>query len=234
MNLNNYKNRHDLLIDWILETVPKGSRILDIGANDGSFCPEVARIATHAAFFAGVDPDSRKLVRHPLLQERYPSTMEEANIPPQSFDCAYTIYVFEHVRDENAFLQAASRALKPGGSLFFITPNGYQYFAVIASTLARLGLQDKVLRMIVPAQQVDAYHYPALYRLNRPAGLRELGRKNGFERCEFRFTEKLAEFACYFPGPLKVFPWLWERMVEMTGKEQLLGNLLGRMIKPQA
>ena len=52
MNLNNYKNRHDLLIDWILETVPKGSRILDIGANDGSFCPEVARIATHAAFFA--------------------------------------------------------------------------------------------------------------------------------------------------------------------------------------
>gem|GEM_PF-6325615 len=36
MHLNNYRNRNEILIDWIIETQPQGSHILDIGANDGS------------------------------------------------------------------------------------------------------------------------------------------------------------------------------------------------------
>jgi hypothetical protein len=45
MYLNNYKNRHELLVDWIIESTPKGYAILDIGANDGSFCPETHRVS---------------------------------------------------------------------------------------------------------------------------------------------------------------------------------------------
>ena len=132
MHLNNYENRHHLLIDWMLETVPFGSSVLDIGANDGSFCPEVSRVAEHAGVFAGVDPDTEKLNRHQLLDQRYPALLEEADIAPGSFDCLYAIYVFEHVQDHHRFLSAASKALKPGG---FITPNGYQYFAFLAKWL---------------------------------------------------------------------------------------------------
>jgi len=231
MNLNNYRDRNEFLIDWVIETVPKGAQILDIGANDGSFCPAVQRIADHAGVYAGVDPDTAKLSRHPLLQARYPATLEDADIPPASFDCAYAIYVFEHVQKERAFLAAASRVLKPGGSLFFITPNGYHYFAMIASALGSLGVQGKVLRLIRPEQLVAQYHYPALYRLNRPDTVEKLGQEYGFERCEFRYSEQFWEFGCYFPGPTKAFPWLWEKMVEITGQEYLLGNLIGRMIK---
>jgi len=56
--------------------------------------------------------------------------LEEADIPENEFDCLYAIYVFEHVQNEHAFLKAAARVLKPGGSLFFITPNGYQIFCL--------------------------------------------------------------------------------------------------------
>src|SRR5262245_22175205 len=114
MHLNNYSNRHDLLIDWMLQAIPPGVRILDVGANDGSFCPEVARMAQHAGVFAGVDPDVAKLAKNSRLKERYPATLEDAEIPPGYFDCLYSIYVFEHIADPDAFLAAAARALRPG------------------------------------------------------------------------------------------------------------------------
>ena len=231
MYLNNYANRHDILIDWMLRVIPAGSRFLDVGANDGSFCPEISRVARHAGVFAGVDPDSVKLARHPLLHKRYPSTLETADLPSESFDCLYAIYVLEHVLDPEAFLAAASRSLKPGGSLFFITPNGNHYFAAIAGALARVGIQAHVLRLVRPKHLIEKYHYPAMYRLNRPASIRKLGKEHGFSEFEFCYSEKFDEFACYFPGPTKALPWLWEKCVEVTGREVLLGNLMGRMIK---
>lgn len=231
MHLNNYQNRHDLLIEWILKSVPVGAAILDIGANDGSFCPEIARIAAHAGIFAGVDPDAEKLSRHPLLQQRFATTLEHSEIPDATFDCAYAIYVLEHVADDRAFLNNVARILKPGGSFFFITPNGDHYFAAIAGTLAKLHLQERVLRVIRPTELVSRYHYPALYRLNRVAKLRKLGREFGLSESEFRYSEKFDEFACYFPGPSKAFPWLWEKFIDFSGQEQLLGNLMGRLVK---
>ena len=231
MYLNNYKNRHELLIDWIIESTPNGASILDIGANDGSFCPEVQRIAAHAGVYAGVDPDVEKLARHPFLQQRFPATLEAADIPPNSFDCVFAIYVLEHVANDEGFMQAVARVLKPGGSFYFITPNGDHYFAAIAGTLARIGMQERVLRLIRPSELVGKYHYPALYRLNTAAKLRRMGATMGLSVAEFRYSERFDEFACYFPGPTKAFPWLWEKMIQASGNERLLGNLMGRITK---
>ena len=231
MLLNNYENRIDLLIDWIVDTLPDNARVLDIGANDGSFCPQVRRIADRAACYAGVDPDAAKLAVHPFLDERYPMMLEEATDLEPNFDCVFAVYVFEHVEDAEAFMHGAARVLRPGGSLFFITPNGDHYFAMIARLLAEAKNQEQVLRLIRPGQLVDAYHYPALYRLNSPKKLRAMATDNGFSEVEFRFSEKLGEFSCYFPGPTKVFPAMWEKMVAWRQADHLLGNLMGRMIK---
>ena len=231
MFLNNYSNRHDLLIDWLLEYLPGRAAVLDIGANDGGFCPEVRRIAKRSSVFAGVDPDTAKLDRHQFLTHRYYGTLENALIPSESFDIAYAIYVLEHVENAVKFIEAVHRVLRPGGSFFFITPNGNHYFAAIAGLLARMNLQGRTLRVIRHAALVDAYHYPALYRLNTPWRLRKLGGKAGFSKFEFQFSERFDEIACYFPGPLKVFPWLWERGVGAAGAEGLLLNLMGRMQK---
>jgi len=234
MQLNNYDHRHNLLIDWIIETLPEQADVLDVGANDGSFCPEVRRVAEKAGSFAGVDPDTAKLERHPLLARRFPGTLEDAGIPDESFDCIYAIYVLEHVEDAEAFIATAGRVLRPGGSFFFITSNGWHYFAAIAGLLAKIGFQERVLRMVRPKELVGRYHYPALYRLNRPGKLMRLGKPHGFSEGEFRYSEKFEEFACYFPGPTKVFPWMWERMAAMVGRERMLGNLMGRLMKRPA
>lgn len=231
MNLNNYSNRHDLLIDWVLEVIPNNACVLDVGANDGSFCPETRRIAEKSEIYAGVDPDSEKLQKHPFLSERFNATLETANIPDRSFHCLLAIYVFEHVAEEREFIRAAGRILRPGGSLFFITPNRLHYFASIASLFATVGIQERILRIIRPKTLVEKYHYPALYRLNSPGKIRKIGSTFGFEKFEFRYSENLEEFSCYFPGPLKAFPLLWQQIVKATRQECMLGNLMGRMIK---
>jgi 2-polyprenyl-3-methyl-5-hydroxy-6-metoxy-1,4-benzoquinol methylase len=231
VDLNNYYDRTDLLIDWVLEVLPNNARVLDVGANDGSFCQQIRRVAEKSAIYAGVDPDSEKLRKHPLLSERFYATLETANIDDCSFDCLLVIYVFEHVAEERDFIRAAGRILRPGGSLFFITPNRLHYFAAIASLFAAIGIQKRILGIIRPKTLVEKYHYPALYRLNTPRKIREIGSAFGFDKFEFRFSENLEEFSCYFPGPLKAFPWLWQQMVKATRQEYLLGNLMGRMIK---
>ena len=230
MLLNNYGDRNTLLIDWMLETVPSGSTFLDVGANDGSYCPQVMRVAAHAGHFAGVDPDVGTLEKNPFIHQRFGSSLEKADIPPRSFDCVYAIYVLEHVKQHVAFMEAVARVLKPGGSFFFITPNGNHYFAGIAGALARIGLQDRVLRLIRPKELVEDYHYPALYKLNRPSSLRRIGERLGLSS-EFRYSECFTEIAGYFPGPLKAFPLAWEKIVAALRAESLLLNLMGRMVK---
>lgn len=230
MRLNNYPSRHDLFVRWIIDSTPPGSSILDVGASDGTFCPEVKHIAAHAARLAGVDPDVAKLRENHLISERYYTALEDAPLPPESFDALYCFFVFEHVADEERFLAAAAHALKPGGSLFFITPNGYHYFSAIASWMERLGLQKRVLGLLTRGEGIE-WHHPAVYRLNSPQAIERVGRKYGFDRFEYHYCERLDEVSGYFPGPTKVFPWLWEKMVSMTGKDNLLVTLFGRLIK---
>ena len=205
--------------------------MLDVGANDGALCPRMHRVAQHAGLLAGVDPDTKMLERNPFISERYFSTLEDAEIHSESFDVLYSFFVFEHVDDEERFIEAASRVLKPGGQLFFITPNGHHYFSIMASSFAKMGIQRRVLGMVKSKELIDSYHYPAVYRLNSPKDIEQVGRKYRFHEFEYRYCEQFNELSTYFPGPTKVFPWLWEWIVKASGKEDLLVNLMGRMVK---
>jgi 2-polyprenyl-3-methyl-5-hydroxy-6-metoxy-1,4-benzoquinol methylase len=232
MYLHNYDSRVRLLVDWITTAVPEGSELLDIGASDGIFTPEVDLLCERGYLIDGVDPDVPALGQNSRLRHRFPGRIEAASLPGEAYDAAFAIYVAEHVEHPDPFLAAAWRTLRPGGSLFLITPNGDHYFAWIARLTERLRLQEKVLRLLRPGELIDRYHHVAFYRMNRPRKLIAMGHSHGFDPVELRFSERVEEFDCYLPGPTKLLARAWEELVRRTGREQLLGNLMARLIKP--
>ncbi len=105
-----------------------GTRMLDVGSNVG--------IMIEAARSVGLDPSGIEL--NPTLadfaRERYPGhtffcgTLEETEIA-EPFDGAYCSEVIEHIPDNNPFVAALARALRPGGVLFLTTPGVHEYVA---------------------------------------------------------------------------------------------------------
>lgn len=64
------------------------------------------------------------------------------------FDVAFSVYVLEDVADPDAFLAACARVLKPGGRLFALTPNKYQYLGLITWGATRVGASEWLLRKL--------------------------------------------------------------------------------------
>ncbi len=105
-----------------------GARMLDVGSNVG--------IMIEAAGGIGLEPSGIEL--NPTLvdfaRERYPAhtfycgTLEETEIA-EPFDGAYCSEVIEHIPDNNPFVAALARALRPGGVLFLTTPGVHEYVA---------------------------------------------------------------------------------------------------------
>jgi SAM-dependent methyltransferase len=74
----------------------------------------------------GVDRDLLEVEVDGLVRERgvlIKSTAETAELPQGSFDLAYGIHVIEHLVDPASVFEKTFRALKPGGIVFFLTPN---------------------------------------------------------------------------------------------------------------
>lgn len=106
-----------------LGTPPKGRHFLDVGAN-GGFMSEAARRAGFEV--TGVEPDGKSLA---YAAEHYPGIrfvqgfLEDADLPPESFDAVYCSEVIEHSGDCNLFVAALARAMKPGAILYLTTPD---------------------------------------------------------------------------------------------------------------
>ncbi|HTH98939.1 MAG TPA: class I SAM-dependent methyltransferase [Stellaceae bacterium] len=100
-----------------------GKSFLDVGAN-GGFMSEAARRAGFEV--TGVEPDGQSVA---YAREHYPGIrflnafIEDAELPPDSFDAVYCSEVIEHSFDVNAFVAAIARAMKPGGIFYVTTPD---------------------------------------------------------------------------------------------------------------
>lgn len=231
MTLNTYNSRHQVLLDWVLSCTPDGASVLDVGCGNGAFCPELACLRERGFRISGVDPDSAKLMQNQHVQCKYVGLLETAAIPAGAFDCLIALFVFEHIDRPSAFLKAAYSALKPGGSLFFITPNARHYFTAFAKLSGRLGLQEAILNRVRPRALAEAYHYPAYYKINAAGVIGAQARQQGFRDVEFRYCEAVSELVCYLPVGFKWIAPAWEVLCRSVLDDSYLLNLMGRMTK---
>lgn len=109
----------------LLERLPAGARVLDIGCGEGY---GVAELAKHASFAAGTDvaPDAVAHAAKKYATANLVFAVSDATRLPfadESFDVVCSLQVIEHFRDTDRHLREVARVLKPGGFHYVTTPN---------------------------------------------------------------------------------------------------------------
>ncbi|ABS62945.1 Methyltransferase type 12 [Parvibaculum lavamentivorans DS-1] len=100
-----------------------GKRFLDVGCNVGTAVEAARRLGLDAH---GIDIGDQSIE---IAREMFPGGHFHAgpieSLPPEwgQFDFVYSAEVIEHLPDANAYFNALSLRIKPGGLLFLTTPD---------------------------------------------------------------------------------------------------------------
>lgn len=236
-NFRHPSERADLMIDLIAEEAARHTRpvkAVDIGCGHGIALDQVATsmMRRFVDEFWGVEPDEHISPPAGVFDNFQHATIEDAQLPPESFDLAYSSLVMEHVQQPVEFFRAVHRALKPGGTYLFLTINGLHYFARSTSLLKSMRLDELTLRLL-RGSAVEEYHYPVAYRCNKPRDIERICRETGFERPEFVFVERHGP-APYFPGPMKLVLHAMTLKRSVVRNPMALLDLIGRVRKPSS
>jgi 2-polyprenyl-6-hydroxyphenyl methylase/3-demethylubiquinone-9 3-methyltransferase len=123
---------------FLLERVPQGARVLDVGCGEGWFTAELARAGARVV---GVDvaaePLRRARARDRELDLRVIPIDGPWQLADASFDVVWAGEVIEHVFDTAAWLSEVRRVLRSGGRLLLSTP------ALGPLALARMALSPR-------------------------------------------------------------------------------------------
>ena len=215
---------------WVAKSTPAQADVLNIGAGrnlSGALTP----VRRRAGRLVGVDPDPT-IWQNRHLDERYQGTVEDfAGEHEAEFDVALCVFVLEHVADPQAFSLACARALRPGGVLFALTVNKYQYFGLTTWATTRLHVNEPLLRRLKGADVVKGYHFPTEYRMNSPAQCSRHLRRAGFRSVEYRMFDKPDLYAWYLPDKLKPLAPAWSRAAYRMNTPWLMGSLSFRAVR---
>jgi 2-polyprenyl-3-methyl-5-hydroxy-6-metoxy-1,4-benzoquinol methylase len=109
---------------WLLEHVPAGARVLDVGCGEGEFAAALHEAgAVPVAVDVAREPLRRAAARFPGLDVRLWPPGEPLPVDDASCDVAWAGEVVEHVVDVAAWLSEVRRALRPRGELLLTTPH---------------------------------------------------------------------------------------------------------------
>ncbi len=186
-------------------------RVLDVGCGEGleGERRHVDALAALVDEFWGVEPDEGAAVPGDAFDRVVRATLEDADLPLEHFDIAYTYLVAEHVEHPERFLKTLRKCLRPGGVLLLLTPNERLFFGMASLCLRRLGLDERVLRAVRSTEELDSYHYPVQYRMNSHRALARLSAATGFSDVDIATVENPQDTAPYFP---RGFRWIWRAL----------------------
>ena len=138
-----------LRVNYIDERSPvAGKKVLDVGCGGGILSEG---LAVRGADVTGIDVGKAPLEIAKLhtkesdldIDYRLTTIEELAEQEPESYDIVACMEMLEHVPDPSSIIQACTKALKPGGTIYFSTisrnPKAY-LFAIVAA--------ERILKML--------------------------------------------------------------------------------------
>jgi len=181
--------------------------ILDIGCG-AKVNPVVSDIYTAAAVVHGIDPVEGVLTNEALaLGGRWHGELESASLPDTFYDMAIAYNVVEHVRDPAGFLTTAYKTLRPGATLWLLTPNATHPFCRLSRAIELAGLKP-----VFASRNPSVNDYPAYYRLNDRRSVSRHAKAAGFTAARFVYVPCM-QWDQYFPAWLRWGPRLYDAVV---------------------
>lgn len=210
----------------IKNVVKSEDTVLDVGCGRG-ICRSIEgqkEVGAQCGTFWGVEPDPTVEIDSELFQKVWRSNLEDADIPSNSLDVVYSAMVLEHVAKPEEFLGKVYDILKPGGTFLAVTISGMSYLGVSTLLSEKLKIQDSLLKVLVGSKNVEEYHYPALYRMNRESSLKKASESVGFSRVRFAYTDN-HDALVYFPKGTAWMGRALDCMKKTVKRRQLLNNM---------
>ena len=176
-----------------------GFTVLDLGACRGALGHLDMRQKDVRVFGTDIDP----VVEGNQQIDEGRSIEPNGTIPwsDETFDLAFSSFVWEHVEHPIQFLKEVSRVLKPGGLYLAQTPSSRHYVAA-AARLTSYGFHKK-FNALRGRDVVDTF--PTFYRLNSRSQINREAARAGLEAQKIEFIEKRPEYLrispiTYLPG----------------------------------
>jgi len=170
-------------VEWVARFVAPGGRLLDVGANVGTFVSEAK--ARWAAI--GLDPSAAAVEwgrAHLGAPLEVGSIFDEVPSYVGRFDAVTLFDVIEHLDDPAAALRQCRRYLAPGGRLFVTTPD-------IGSPVARL--LGRGWYYLDLDQHISMFSTATLTALLRRHGFQVIARRTLGRRYQFSYIERRLE-----------------------------------------
>jgi SAM-dependent methyltransferase len=146
-----------------------------------------------------------------------------------SVDVVVSRSVMEHLQDPLQVYQEIFRVLRPGGSFVFLTPNLWDYSALI-STVVPNKFHSGIVRKVEGRDEEDTF--PAFYRSNTAAAVKRLAGQSGFAVGSIRF---LGQYPCYlmFNPVLFLIGTAYEKIIsKFESLRRLRGWMMVELSKP--
>lgn len=148
----------------------------------------------------------------------------------ESFDVVISRSVVEHLEDPAGFYSEVNRVLRPGGFCIFLTPNLWDYSALVSKMIPNRWHPWIVART---EGRPDEDTFPAYYRSNTAGRIVRLAQSAGLHVKAHRY---LGQYPCYlmFNGPLFLAGSIYEKIISRFHALRFLrGWLLVVLAKPE-
>jgi ubiquinone/menaquinone biosynthesis C-methylase UbiE len=153
-------------------SLPDNARILDVGCGDGFHLSLLARSGKKTWMLEGIDIDKHAIEAATLKGLKvHRGTVEEVDLPDESYDLVFMIMTIEHVERPDKTLCNVKRLLKKGGRLVIVTDN-----------------TNSVDFTFFKEHYWGGYHFPRHWNLFNRHSLERLAEKTDFEVISLKTT----------------------------------------------
>ncbi len=176
----------------------------------------------------GLDYDYESLKRHESITNRVRGDVSSLPFADNSFDLITANMVFEHLDNPEKQLKEILRALKPGGTLLFHTPNALGYGTILARLIPE-SIKQKAVYLLEKREENDIV--PTFYRINSINKIKKITSSIGFDIKKIKLIVSTAE--CIIVPPLAILELLFIRLLMTSWFRPFRTNIIAICEKQQ-